>query len=184
MIKNHTVLDMYRYWCKQKVESSSEYYLKYDHCRSIKGIYILYERSFNGPDKQIMNYGLFRTIIELYNRRAIEFIIEGYELNLGSSLGYLFPATVERSFSRPKVDVHATLVARKKEADHPPIYFMTQEYSLVRWRKRSRLRNESVYVFRSAGSGKKCKNLGLKRSFSKALVANPILSYNYKYYGR
>lgn len=175
--KNHTVVDMYKAWCAQKLKEHPNYFEKYDNftrsaswCGRIRVIY----KKENGKEVMVMSYAMFRLIIEMYNKYAADAIIHGRRFDLGSKLGYLFPARVERSFARPKFDVIATMQTRKKIPDHPAIYHLTPDYCMVKWQKYYQTKNESVYTFITARHT-------FREAFSTANKQNPILKTNYKF---
>ncbi len=175
--KNHTVVDMYKAWCARELAAHPNYFEKYDNftksaawCGRIRVIY----KKENGKDVMVMSYTMFRLIIEMYNKYAAEAIIHGHRFDLGSKLGYLFPARVERSFTRPKFDVVATVHKRKIDPTHPAIYHLSPDYCMVKWQKAYKTPNESVYTFISA-------HHTFKKDFSMANKNNPILKSNYKF---
>lgn len=123
----------------------------------------------------IMSYMMFRYIIETYNKYAADALIEGHRFSLGSRLGYLFPARIERYFTHPKIDVVSTIHARKKEKGHPAIYFTTPDYCMIKWCKYYDNDNDSFYIFVTS----KTK---MRKDFSKSNRDNPFLKNNYKFY--
>lgn len=175
--KNHTVVDMYKAWCAQQLKEHSNYYDGYDKyirsaawCGRIRTIY----KKEDGKEVMVMSYTMFRLIIEMYNKYAADAIIHGHRFDLGSKLGYLFPARVERSFGRPRFDVVATVQTRKKDPTHPAIYHLTPDYCMVKWQKYYKTKNESVYTFITAKHT-------FRSDFSMANKKNPILKTNYKF---
>lgn len=175
--KNHTVVDMYKAWCARELKEHPDYFEKYDNftksarwCGRIRVIY----KKVAGKEIMVMSYIMFRLIIEMYNKYAAEAIIHGHRLNLGSKLGYLYPARIERNFSRPKIDIITTMQTRKKIPDHPMMYHLSPDYCMVKWQKLHMIKNESVYTFITARHS-------FRQSFSEANKKNPILKTNYKF---
>jgi hypothetical protein len=125
--------------------------------------------------EMVMSYTMFRLTTEAYNRYGCEFLIRGDKFELGSNLGYLFPARIERNFRNPKVDVVATVNIRKKDPTHPAVYYTSPDYCMIKWHKNYRTRNETVYTFVTA-------ERGFRKDFSKSNRENPLLQVKYKYY--
>lgn len=175
--KNHTVVDMYKAWCAQLLKDHPDYYDKYDNYTKSGNhwgrIRVIYKKE-KGQEIMVMSYTMFRLIIEMYNKYAAEAIIHGRRFDLGSGLGYLFPARIERNFRRLKFDVISTMQTRKKIPDHPPIYYLQHDYCMVKWQKLYRTKNESVYTFITAKQT-------FRREFSAANKQNPVLKTNYKF---
>lgn len=171
--KNHTVIDMYKAWSAGQLKENSNYFARSDRQVRIKGIRIIYKIVDRRP-VLVMSYIMFRLIIEMYNKYAAEAIIHGHKFDLNGGLGYLYPARIERSFSRPKFDVISTCQTRKTIPDHPPIYHLSPDYCMVKWQKYFKTRNESVYTFITAKES-------FRKDFSIANKKNPILKTNYKF---
>lgn len=172
--KNHTVSDIYRAWCLSKVAEDSSYYLEFDGCIRAKGIRILCQKTTTGRTV-VMTYTLFRKVLEVYNQHAAEAVIHGSRFNLGGRLGYIHGRRIEYNFRRPKVNIIATVQARKTEPDHPAIYHTEDDYCRIAWQKYHRIKNESVYSFSPASHT-------VRDKFSQTLKANPVLKSLYKYY--
>lgn len=173
--RNHTVINVYKAWCQQKIKEESTYVLEYDAYYKRDGIRVLLQVLPSGNKKVIMTYALFRKVLETYNQMAVDHIIEGGRFELGNRLGYLEAKRVERNFNHPRINYIATQRARRIEPEHPAIYFTDEDYCAIAWVKSHQIKNESVYSFVPA-------NYSFRDKFSKTLTANPILKYNYKYY--
>lgn len=125
--------------------------------------------------QMIMSYIMFRYILETYLKYGADAIIEGHRFDLFGNLGYLFAARIERSFKISKINVYATLEKRKEDPTHPVVYYTSPDYCRIKWHKKYRTRNESVYTFITA----KTK---LRKDFSDSIKNNPVLERNYKFY--
>lgn len=173
--RNHTVIDIYKSWCNQKIKEDNIYVLEYDAYYKRDSIRVLLQIRPGGDRKVVMTYALFRNILETYNKIGVEHVIEGGRFEIGNRMGYLEAKRVERNFNHPRINHIATKRARDKEPDHPAIYYTDEDYCAIAWVKSHQLKNESVYSFVPA-------NYSFREKFSKTLNANPILKYNYKYY--
>lgn len=177
--RNHTAIDLYKAWCRKKVEEDPELSLGYDAFYKAHGLQVLYKgrvKKSNRIVKQgeiIMNYQLFRKIVETYNKTAIELVVEGESFQLGNKMGTIRGKRVGRNFNNKEIDFEATRLARQQEPGHPAIYRMDEDYCRVYWRKPKYITNESIYNFFIA--------ITFKREFKEALKANPLLKYNYIY---
>lgn len=249
--KNHTVVDMYKAWCKETLVTNKDYFGAYDPRLRMAGVQIIYQHTspkmvtkevpigeINGknnifrtksmpihehtgnrtwitvykngkklvgfkyqyatdkgriimsepPERGdkievdygveeyniIMSYTKFRIIIEKYNKYASEAVIQGHRLSLGSNLGYLQAARVERSFEHMRCDIVATKKARKTDPTHPAIYYTDEDYCFIHWQKFFKITNETVYRFKPAKHT-------MAEDFYKAIASNPVLRTLYKY---
>lgn len=170
--KTHTVIDMYKKWHDEQMALHPEYISVYDSQLRQSNIRSIYKRE-NGKMELVMCYTQFRLIIETCNKYAAEHIIQGRRLDLGSKLGHLFAACIERSFVRPKVDVISTIQLRRSEHDHPAVYHTDDYYIRIKWRKNRKIKNETVYTFVTASKT-------FKKDFSQANKTNPLLKTNYQ----
>lgn len=175
--KNYTVVDMYITYCLRKVAADLTLTLEYDAYYARKGIRLLVREKKGGGKEVVMTYALFRNIIETYNNYAAQAVIEGAAFSLGNKLGYIHGRRIERDFNRPKVNVIATVKARRipGQETHPAIYHTDEDYCRIGWAKLHRIRNESVYSFVPASHT-------FKDRFSQSLMKNPVLKFNYTYY--
>lgn len=168
----HTAVDMYKAWCKEKLRDNPGYTHEYDYVKKIPGARIIRDEQGN----VVMNYTLFRNILETYNRTAGDMIIEGKRLRLGKYLGIVQALRAEIKFGKLRVNWGATKRARKTEPTHPVIYMTQEECVVIRWIKPKRITNESVYHFAPAVNGN-----GLRERFNEANRTDPLLRTQYKF---
>lgn len=176
--KNHTVVDMYKAWCRKTLEDHSTYFQEYDPAvRNGNGwgyVGIIYEIQ-EGSKIMIMSYAMFRLILEAFNKYAVEAIIEGHTLSLDSKLGHIAGARIERNLEKIRCDMVATREARKIDSTHPAIFYTDPDLYIVWWSKMHKVKNETVYTFVPA-------KYNFRAKFYQAIRARPILKMNYKYY--
>jgi hypothetical protein len=172
--KNHTVIDMYKAWCKIALQGNSKYYKKYDYRMKMTGCPIIYCLE-EGKEVMIMSYTMFRLIIETYNKYAGEAIIEGQRFTLGAQLGYIAGGRMERNMNKIRCDMVATRRAREIDPTHPAIFYTDPDLYLIWWTKLHKIKNETVYTFVPAKHT-------LQAQFYRAIAANPILKTNFRYY--
>lgn len=173
-LKMNTLYDMYRWYIAKMLRENPSYWTEYDKLIRRKNIHVLFKKNIKGEVVVHMTYTWFRAIIEKNNTKAKEYIINGYRYKLGPDLGYILARRVERNFSKPKVDVIATMKYRKETGLKTTIYFTDDDYCRIAWHKLGRVRNESVYLF------KPCKEFRL--TFSQALIKNTVLKFKYLFF--
>lgn len=173
--KNHTVVDMYRAWCKKTLAENPSYYSpSKDIKMKLRGIRIICRKE-EGKEVMIMNYTMFRLIIETFNKYAAEAIIHGHKFALASNLGYIAGSRMERNLDKIRCDIVATREARKIDPTHPAIFYTNPLLYLIWWTKAHQVKNETVYSFVPAKHT-------LKADFYRAIKTNPVLLTNYRYY--
>lgn len=172
--KNHTVIDMYKAWCKQLLLQKSEFYGVWDTKIRKPGIQVIYHDEDDRP-VMFMSYTMFRLIIETYNKYAAKAVIEGERLSLGAKLGFLVGVRIERNMNKLRCDMIATRDARKIDNSHPAIFYTEPDIFMIWWIKNHKVRNETVYSFVPAKHS-------FKRDFYRAIKNNPILRTNFRYY--
>lgn len=173
--KNHTVVDMYKAWCKKTLVDNPSYYSpSKDVKMKMKGIRIICRKEA-GKEVMVMNYTMFRLIIETFNKYAAEAIIHGHRFRLASNLGYVAGSVMERNMNKIRCDMVATREARKVDITHPAIFYTDPNLYLIWWTKMHKVKNETVYSFVPAKHT-------LKAQFYKALKKNPVLKMNYRFY--
>lgn len=165
---------MYRWYIHKMLRANPTYWTEYDQAIRKKGIVTLMKKSTLGKDQVHMTYTWFRAIIEKNNSKARGYVINGYKYNLGFGLGYLLARRIERNFSKPKVNVVATVLHRRSSLTKDTIYYLDDDYCRIAWHKVGDVRNESVYLF------KPCKDFRL--DFSRSLFNNPVLKYKYLFF--
>jgi hypothetical protein len=177
--RNHLVTDIYKAWCAKKLKEDPSLSLVYDHRYRAHELRVLVSGRVKVSNRVVnegvvvMSYLLFRTILEAYNKEAIKLIIEGEALELGNRMGYILAKRRGRNYNRKKINIHATKLARIEEPDHPPIYYTSEDYCMLSWKKPKSITNERVYSFIAAPT--------LKRAFKKALYENSLLKFTYPF---
>lgn len=177
--RNHLVIDIYKAWCKRKLQEDPSLSLVYDTCYKARGLKVLYKGRIKKSNRvinqgeMIMSYNLFRMILETYNQEAIKLVIEGERLELGNRMGVIFAKRKGRNFNNQKTDFNATRLARLTEPDHPVIYHTNSDYCRIVWQKPKYITNETVYNF--------IPGYTLKSQFKIALDSDPLLRYCYPY---
>lgn len=168
--RTHTVIDMYRAWCEKTLAENPEYTKGYDHHMRMPNIKVIY----NKKGDIVMNYTMFRSILETYNLSAMEMVIHGQSMDISGNIGYLYGARIEVSFSKVRPDVIATCQIRRKKPDHPVIYKTDDEYLRVKWKRIKPMNNGSTYMFELAK--------GMKKKFSEANRNNIAIRAQYKFF--
>ncbi len=172
--KTHTVVDMYRAWCKKTLQDNPTYGKKYDYGTKKTGSPIIFRKE-GKEEIMVMSYTMFRLIIEMYNKYAADAIIHGHNFTLASNLGHIAGSRMERNMDKIRCDMVATREARKIDPTHPAIFYTNPLLYLIWWTKAHKVKNETVYAFIPAKTT-------FKRDFYRAIKANPVLLTNYKYY--
>lgn len=168
-------MDMYRWYVAKMLRENEGFWTEYDALTRQKGIVLLYKRVKGKPEIH-MTYTWFRAILEKNNTKAKEAIIRGERYNLGQYLGFLLARRVERDFSKPKVDIIATVAYRKEHTDRTKtvIYFTDEDYCRIAWHKLQGVKNESVYEFKPAKD--------FRLAFSAAITKDPGLKFKYLFF--
>lgn len=176
--KDYTAYDMYNWYCNKMVAEHPElYFLESDRIIRDRGVRVLMKKS---RDKATihMTYTMFRAIVERINEKAKELIISGEIYKISNRLGILLGRRIERNFSKPQVNVIATVISRKFNPNAPTVYLTDDDYCRVAWKKQSKVhgggvRNQQYYEFRP------CKNF--RKEFSRAQKKDPLLKYKYEF---
>lgn len=131
---------------------------------------------------EVISYDRFKEIVDKYFERARYYIIEGYEFNLGNSLGKIAARRVERNFKNKVINYAETSKQPKNEHGKPTriIYHTEPDWCRIGWKKTGKVKNMHMYAFKPTphdGQGK-----GFKYEFNQALQNNKLLRYRYEYF--
>jgi len=167
--KTYTLHDMYRYYTQKVLAKNPGFYTKSDKFVRKKGIVFI----MNQRGEVYMSYALFRNIIERVNKKACIELTRGETYDLGTDLGYLRARTIERDFSKPSINIIATMLYRREhpEDKETKIYYTDDYYCRIAWHKTGTMKNKSVYEF------KPC--YGFKLYFSKENCEDKGLKFKY-----
>jgi len=177
--KINTAFDMYMWYVKKLCASDETLKTESDQLLKRKGIVVVY-RMLKGKKQIYITYTMFKNILEHNNTLAREAVIEGQIYNLGQSLGHLRARRIERDFSKPTVNVVATMNYWRDHPEKRPqvkIYFLDDDYVRIAWHKSSSstgVRNLTVYDF------KPCKDFRVE--FGQSSIKRPLLKFKYLYF--
>ena len=139
--------------------------------------YIL-EKKVDNEWVETFSYREFRQIIECVNKKAGDFLIEGYVVDLLCQVGYLEVRRVERNPNAPsRLNKGKSFALREKlrkenklEKENWKIFHTEEDYIRVVWSKRWAHSNELAYKFVTmrGSSGK-----GFKNKLSETVRDNP-----------
>lgn len=148
--------------------------------------------------KLVMTYNLFNEITCRFNKKAVEAIIQGEVLNLGSKLGFIKIKKITRyspsidwgaSWERRAEIVEQGLKPRTKEDTSGEDWFVYRNsdfYLRWTWTKRFRepglpmLKNGKLYAFYPTNSSSNNQVLGAKGLLAKANNENKLLHLRYE----
>ena len=135
-------------------------------------IYKYYAKTNPGTD---ITYTQFKYILSLFNKKAIDQILQGRELNLHNRLGIIRIKKVKRNFNKKTVDWSET--NKLKEQGINKFVFYTDDYWYRwAWEKRTcNIPNKSVYSFRSTGG-----DYGNRKKLTRLLKTDEFAHLNYK----
>lgn len=173
--RNFTAYDMYRYYTTKLLEENPNYKAEYDKIICVKGIFVIY-KVVDHVKTFIVDYRMFRKVLETYNLKATDAVIQGERLNLGYGLGFIQGRRIERSFTRPQVDFGASYKARLKDPKAEYVYYTSEDYCRIAWNKQGGVKNSYIYEFVPAATAN-----GFRKRFSRALIDNPLLKFRYEY---
>lgn len=178
----HSLRDMYGFYAKELLKVHPEY--KFVKGKKIKGRYheisAIYRIS-GGVNEKIMTYELFKRIMHCYYKKAQEKIISGQTLNMLNGIGFIQPVRAERDHKKKAVDWKSSYeLGEKNELGKLKlVYFTDDDWCRIAWQKHGRLSNETAYEFLPSRTG--TTDQGFTNQFVKALKANPLLKFTYRY---
>lgn len=149
--------------------------LKLDEDRlGAKDMYKAYK--LKNPDTDI-TYPLYRTILEQFNIKIAEEILDGAHFNMGHRLGVISIKKIKRTPSNKVIDWNETNKMWKEQGYKEGFVYYTDDY-YFRWnweKRRAQIKNKSVYKFIPTGG-----KLGLKKKLVDRLKNNLFALTNYK----
>lgn len=179
--KQYSIKNIYEAYAKKILLAHPNWWGKYEKRLKRKNCYI-YAREGNKVVLK-MSWFIWKEVIETYFHKAKSCIIEGETLRLGSNLGKIRGARIQRDFTKPVINWHETFTNNVKTEDGKliRIFHTEDDYCRIEWKKFGMIPNETSYYFQPAGKNMITKK-GFKAEFSKALANDPLLKYKYKYY--
>lgn len=169
-------MNIYRWYINKLLTGTEGNLFRVENDKLIrkKGIVVILKKAKDGTENIYMTYSMFRSILEKNNSVVKEYITRGYTYSVGE-LGYLLPKRIERNFTRPKVNIPATVKYRKNNPESKSvIYFTDEDYIRIAWDKNSRVTNEKSYEF------KPCKHF--MAQFSNANITDQLLKFKYSFF--
>lgn len=130
----------------------------------------------NNPDTDI-TYPLYRAILESFNTKLTDRILDGIKFNLGHRLGNIYIKKIRRTPSSKVIDWNETNKMWAEQGYKDGFVYYTDEY-YYRWsweKRKAQVKNKSVYKFEPTGG-----KLGIKRKLVERLRSNPFAATNYK----
>lgn len=183
---------MYQRYVDKLLSENPTWWTRYDSHKKIKRGHV-YAKEGNKVVLKI-SWGFYREITCRFYHEAKAAIIQGETLNLGSYLGKLNAARVQRDFRKPTLDYGETMRLKILGPDNKfvKVYHTSDDYCRISWRKcRFRVKDtkiryypvQNVAYYRFTPSNENMINKkGFKAEFKKALHADPDLKYRYRYY--
>lgn len=146
----------------------------YEDRLGAKDMYKAYTKSNPNTD---ITYPLYRTILESFNVKLADKILEGHQFNLGHRLGYIYIKKIKRTPSSKVINWNETYAMWEEEGKKEGFVYYTDDY-YYRWnweKKKAQVKNKSVYKFIPTGG-----KIGLKKKLVNKLKSNPFSSTLYK----
>ncbi len=173
--------DMYQHFVKELLKNNPNYKARRFKYITNGEVY----KQENGEDIRVITYPQFKEILSEYNTVAGEKIIQGYTLAMGTGLGDIFAARIQRPTSGRRLDRGASFKRRKelKEAgtltnENWKITYTDDDFIMVMWHRGLTTPNIHLYKFKTAG-GQPGK--GFRAKLSNAIKTNPALKGIYPF---
>lgn len=163
---------VYGFYVRKLMGKNPTYKLFRDDRLRTKGVHTVYDIQ-NYNKHFVVDYKRFSDVIALFNKKATASIIKGERLRLGHGLGYLTAKRIERNYNRPRMDVIATMKARRGGDPTARIYYTDDDYCRIAWQKNGNVRHCYAYEFKPT--------YGFRKDFSGALRADPLLQFRYPF---
>lgn len=178
--KQHSIKDIYAAYVDKLLKAHPTWWGKYEKSLRRKNCYIYAKE--DGKVVLKMSWQIWKEIIETFYYKAKQSIIEGETLKMGM-VGKIRGARIQRDYTKPVVDWHATFTMKIPGADgkFKKIFRTEEDYCRIEWSKLKMIPNETSYHFQAASKNTVNKK-GFKAEFVQALQADPMLKYRYKYY--
>ncbi len=153
---------------------------------------IIYEQILDADGKIVMSYKIFKTVASGFNKKAGDYIINGYSLDLMNRMGCLFIVRIERGPNAKKrlnrgesFKLRRTLKeAGTLTADNWRVYYNDEEYVKMHWYKPAfaqvpdKLIDFKFYKFTPAGG---TAGNGFRLKMSREVSTNPGLKSLYPF---
>lgn len=111
-------------------------------------IYNHYKKTNPGTD---ITYTQLKYVLSLFNKKAIEYILQGGSLNFHNRLGKLRIKKIKRNFNRKTIDWQETNKL-KAQGINKYVFYTDDYWYRWFWEKRTcTIPNKSVYSFRPTG---------------------------------
>lgn len=192
----HHMSHIYQAYTDKLVKRNPGYFGKYFHNLYNYYVYqhVIDEETGKKTVVEIMNYPLFRKIVEQYFHRAKNAIIAGEALHV-NCCGKLCAKRCERSFLNEKKrqvnwgksnkfrrfsEEKSAASGKDAYTYDKLVYYTEDDFLRIGWWKPG-IRNETMYEFEPA-SGNSGRTSGFKLEFSQANTNNPLLRYRYPYF--
>lgn len=182
--KIHRVADLWKAYAENILAADPNTYSRRAVHYSKIPHYYIYRKLERGVE-DVMDYAMFKNILETYFSYAKDVIIEGQAFPLGFGLGNIEARRIERNFKNKAIDWKSTM-AQEKGPDgkiKQYIYHLDEDYCRIAWGKvsgPSACPGSKKYAFEPTpddGTGK-----GFVPEFFTALNKDVTLKYKYKYY--
>lgn len=185
--KTYRIMDIWQAYVYRLLQENKDCWSRYENYTSNYAIY----RKVGNKVEEVMNYKRFTGIVRTYFRRAKKAIINGEALNMTACVGKICARRVERDFRKNKqrkIDWGKTRQqpkvwneARGKMEYAKKIYYTTDDWCRIGWHKTGSITNELSYEFKPSAPSS-TKKTGFELEFSQALIADPLLKYQYLFY--
>lgn len=163
---------LYGFYTDKLMAKYPEYKAFRDARLRTKGVNTIY-KVVDYVKTPVIDYALYYSVLCLFNKKAAEAIIQGERLRMGFGLGYLEARCVERNFNKPKMNMPATMAARRAGDKDARIYYTDEDYCRISWKKTGNVKNSYGYQFKPT--------FDFKKAFSAALIGSPLLKYRYPF---
>lgn len=178
-IHRHTVRHMWQAYVKEVINENPEYWTK----RKNGLVHYIYKKDQSNEPEEVLNYDMFRYLVEQFFSRAKLAIINGEAVNI-PNVGRICAKRIQRDFrSKNKpIDWGRTNAAgRDENGKYKKMYYFTEdEYCRIGFFKMAIL-NIHVYQFKPTNPGMTNREGGFNKEFSRALTNDPLLKYRYLY---
>ena len=190
--KTHHTNDIWQYYVKNLLANNPDWTTGWNKDTSLqhrKNYYIYrpydkFDEKLRYKKVEVINFGVFKEVVEDLFERAKHAIIRGEVLNLYNKMGRIHMVRIQRNFKKKSVDFYKT---KKYPLIQDPVtgiikrehivYFTDDEYCRVAWSKSRMIANQVFYRFRptkNLSSGK-----GFNQQIHQALTENKRLKYKY-----
>jgi hypothetical protein len=172
-----TLKDAYQFYAKSLLKQNPEWWGKYDQKMPN---YRIFEKVGTKIIERA-SYPRYRATIEAWFKGAQDYIINGWSLRLGASLGRISPRRAERNPKNKQVNWAETTSMWKEKGERKGLVYHTDDdWVRIGWDKGRRTKNEYLYEFDPAEGN--TKKPGFKQRFSQANQDDQLLKLKYKYY--